>query len=216
MANQMIDQKKKEKKRYGDNEYPHLSFKDYVVTTYKSKLNGKKDENEILKYIPSKQRSFTLYATDDNENDNDFNKGQIVKGKVMSSKIKKDPNNISSKQTYTSMDKELNNNLIGSPMKNKKNNENLRQSLNFLNYISSKNYNNSRYQKKLSNIAKLKNELMNDNISGVSKKKRRKHSLLSTDPQEIEEFENKIVEKKLNNKNGVLKNNKKKSKEKKK
>ena len=53
-----------------------------------------KNEEKMLKYIPSKQVTFTLFAIYDKKNDNYMNKGKIVKGKVTSSKIQKNPNKV--------------------------------------------------------------------------------------------------------------------------
>ena len=151
----------------------------------------------MIKYIPSKQFTFTLFAIYDKKNDNNMNKGKIVKGKVTSSKIQKNPNKVnnnSSKQTFSSINNYPDSDIIESPMKiknclkkyknkNDKNNDNQskalnndskRDSIDFINYISSKDYNNSRYEKKLSNISKLKNDLINNQYN---KRKKRNESV---------------------------------------
>jgi phosphoglycerate dehydrogenase-like enzyme len=51
----------------------------------------------MLKYIPSKQVTFTLFEIYDKKNDNNIHKGKIVEGKVTSSKIKKNPNKVKKK-----------------------------------------------------------------------------------------------------------------------
>ena len=54
--------------------------------------------------------------------------------------------------------------------------------------ISTKNYNNSKYETKLSNIEKMKAELINENINinnKISKQKRRYQSILITDKKDI-------------------------------
>ena len=80
------------KKRFVKNiEYEKFLYKNYVITDFKSKSNGKKNIKEILKYIPFKQAVFTLYANYENNNDDVYDK-KIVKGKVDSSSLKKSIN----------------------------------------------------------------------------------------------------------------------------
>jgi hypothetical protein len=129
------------------------------------------------KYIPSKQITFTLFEIYDKKKDNNMHNHKIIKGKVTSSKIQKNQNkvnNISSKQTFSSANNYPENDIIESLVKIKNclkkyknkndksgdnqsktlNNNSKRDSIDFINYISSKNYNNSKYEKKLSNIKK--------------------------------------------------------------
>ena len=141
------------KKRFVKNiEFEKFLHKNYIISDFISKSNGKKNIKEILKYIPSKQVDFILYAIYENKIDNDYDK-KIVKGKVASSNLKKNNNiydNMNKKKNklnnINEKDDISNNYKFKSSLNNYNENNDVNEkespSTNYKNIISSKNYKN--------------------------------------------------------------------------
>ena len=72
--------------------------------------------------------------------------------------------------------------------------------------MSVNNYNNSQYEKKLSNIEKMKESLLNEKISinnEIKKRRKRYQSILISENKDLLD---KLNNDKMKNKNGILKN----------
>lgn len=203
----------------------------YMITNYKSKVNGKRIMKELKKYMPCKQIDFILKATYDPEYEEFINNGgKILKRKAISSTIRKNklikkPNklesaNIDKKDTKTNMVnssskndiKKKNTNNIGNSNDNgngngiqNKDTDNLKA---FLKKMSNNNFNNKNIEKKLFDIAQLKNSLKNEMNEQLNKKRRRHQSIILTNYLDIYDFTNKNRNSnKINNDNkGILKN----------
>ena len=76
-------------------EYERFLHRQYLVTDFKSKSNGKKDEKEMEKYIPSHQVDIILYATFFyDEYGNYVYNDSLFKGKMFTSSLSQIKSNL--------------------------------------------------------------------------------------------------------------------------
>jgi hypothetical protein len=159
----------------------------------------------MKKYILCKQIDLTLYAIynpedvygSDYEDENYEEYEKIIKGKVLSNKINKkkllkskksanyDKTNSNNDDSFKYVGKFSINNAIKKNNANADDNEDINTVLrNNFNNLSKNDYNNSKYEKKISDIAKMKDSLSNE----LGKTRRRYQSIILPNNKDILDF----------------------------
>ena len=165
------------RKRFVKNiEFEKFLMSHYTITNFQSKNNGKKNEKEMLKYIPCKQITFNLYAiydyySDENENEN-LDSDRFAKGRVYSNHYKRGKNELNN----------VNNN-------NKNDEENINNSFNYIKY------NNNYNRGKNDNLKNKKNSMQSidyykNNLTLSNKTRKKRNSVLINNKNNMNIFDN--------------------------
>ena len=205
-------------RKYNNNIENDCSSTNYKFTTsikgYKANIND--NEENIKSY---KTNNATLRKNDNNEDEenttsfktrnNSLKKYYNINNddSTKNSKIYSNVNLIKSYYNRTNDIDDSINKVIANSIKyySPKKNNNNNTSKEPLNSISRKDYNINHFQIKLSNIEKMKADLLNENITINKEINKRRRSIVLTKSQEILDISNKLNEKEKYN-NGILKN----------